>query len=38
MLLEIPAKMDDEPQYLVIGLTDGKHWWQSLPTEVPMSD
>jgi uncharacterized DUF497 family protein len=26
MLLEIPAKTDDEPRYLVIGLIDGKHW------------
>ena len=26
MLLEIPVKTDDEPRYLVIGLTDGKHW------------
>jgi uncharacterized protein len=26
MLLEIPAKTDDELQYLVIGLIDGKHW------------
>ena len=26
MLLEIPAKSDDEPRYLVIGLIDGKHW------------
>ena len=26
MLLEIPAKIDDEPRYLVIGLIDGKHW------------
>lgn len=26
MLLETPAKTDDEPQYLVIGLIDGKHW------------
>ena len=26
MLLEIPAKTDDEPRYLVIGLVDGKHW------------
>ncbi len=26
MLLEIPAKTDDEPRYLVIGLMDGKHW------------
>ena len=26
MLQEIPAKTDDEPQYLVIGLIDGKHW------------
>lgn len=26
MLLEIPAKADDEPRYLVIGLLYGKHW------------
>ena len=26
MQLEIPAKTDDEPRYLVIGLVDGKHW------------
>ncbi len=26
MLLEIPARTDDEPQYLLIGLIDGKHW------------
>ena len=26
MLLEIPAKTDDEPRYLVIGLINGKHW------------
>jgi uncharacterized DUF497 family protein len=26
MLLEIPAKADDDPRYLVIGLIDGKHW------------
>ena len=26
MLMEIPAKTDDEPRYLVIGLIDGKHW------------
>ena len=26
MLLEIPAKTDDEPRYVVIGLVDGKHW------------
>lgn len=26
MLLEIPAKTEDEPRYLVIGLTDEKHW------------
>ena len=26
MLLEIPAKTDDEPRWLVIGLVDGKHW------------
>ena len=26
MLLEIPAKTDNEPRFLVIGLVDGKHW------------
>jgi uncharacterized DUF497 family protein len=26
MLLEIPARTDDEPLYLMIGLIDGKHW------------
>ena len=26
MLLEIPAKTDDEPRYLVIGSINGKHW------------
>ena len=26
MLLETPAKTDDEPRYLVIELMDGKHW------------
>jgi uncharacterized protein len=26
MLLEIPAKTDDEPRYLVIGLIHGRHW------------
>ena len=26
MLLEIPAKTDDELRYLVIGWIDGKHW------------
>ena len=26
MLLEIPAKTDDEPRYLVIGLIEEKHW------------
>ena len=26
MLLEIPAKTDDEPRYLMIGLMGGKHW------------
>jgi hypothetical protein len=25
MLLEIPAKTEDEPRYLVIGLIEGKH-------------
>ena len=26
MLLEIPAKTEDEPRYLMIGMIDGKHW------------
>lgn len=26
MLLEIPAKTEDEPRYLMLGLIDGKHW------------
>lgn len=26
MLLEIPAKTEDEPRYLVVGSIDGKHW------------
>lgn len=26
MLLEIEAKTEDEPRYLVIGIIDGKHW------------
>lgn len=26
MLLEIPARTDDEPRYLAIGLMNGKHW------------
>ena len=26
MLLEIPAKTEDKPRYLVIGSIDGKHW------------
>jgi uncharacterized protein len=26
MLLEIPAKTDDEPRSLVIGLIDAEHW------------
>ena len=26
MLLEIPAKTDDEPRYLVIGCIDEKYW------------
>jgi uncharacterized protein len=26
LLLEIPAKTEDEPRYLVIGVIDGKHW------------
>ncbi len=26
LLLEIPAKTEDEPRYLVIGFIDGKHW------------
>ena len=26
MLLEIPAKTEDEPRFLVIGQVSGKHW------------
>ena len=26
MLLEIAAKTEDEPRYLMIGVIDGKHW------------
>ena len=26
MLLEVPAKTDDELRFLVVGLIDGKHW------------
>ena len=26
MLLEIPAKTEDEPQFLAVGQIDGKHW------------
>ncbi len=25
-LLEIPAKTEDEPRYLIIGMIDAKHW------------
>ena len=25
-LLEIPARTEDEPRYLVVGTIDGKHW------------
>ena len=25
-LLEIPAKIEDEPRHLIIGLINGKHW------------
>lgn len=25
-LLEIPAKTEDEPRFLIIGLINGKHW------------
>lgn len=25
-LLEVPARTDDEPRFLVIGLMEGKHW------------
>lgn len=25
-LLEIPAKMEDEPRYVMIGMISGKHW------------
>jgi uncharacterized DUF497 family protein len=26
MRIEIPARTEDEPRYLVVGLIDGKHW------------
>lgn len=26
MLLEIPAKTEDEPRFLMVGLIGGKHW------------
>lgn len=26
MLLEIPAKIEDEPRYLLIGIIDHQHW------------
>ncbi|MBM4207987.1 MAG: BrnT family toxin [Gammaproteobacteria bacterium] len=26
MVLEIPAKTEDEPRHIVIGMIDGKHW------------
>jgi len=26
MLLEIPAKTEDEPRYIIIGVIGGKHW------------
>ena len=26
MLLEIPAKTEDEQRFLVVGRIDGKHW------------
>jgi uncharacterized protein len=25
-LLEIPAKTEDEPRYLIVGLINGRHW------------
>lgn len=25
-LLEVPAKLEDEPRYLIIGLIQGKYW------------
>ncbi len=25
-LLEVPARTDDEPRFLVVGLLSGKHW------------
>ena len=25
-MLEIPAKVTDEPRFLIIGMIDGKHW------------
>ena len=26
MLVEIPARTEDEPRFLVVGLNSGKHW------------
>ncbi len=26
MLLEVAAKTEDEPRYLIIGVIDGRHW------------
>ena len=26
MLLEVPARTEDEPRFLIVGLVDGKHW------------
>ena len=25
-LVEVPARIQDEPRYLVVGMIDGKHW------------
>ena len=33
-LLEIPAKTDDEPRYLMIGVVAGKYWSAVSPTGV----
>jgi uncharacterized DUF497 family protein len=26
MLLAIPAKTEDKPRFLIVGMIDGKHW------------
>ena len=38
MLLEIPAKTEDGPRFLVIGQIEGKHWSAVITFVGPMSD